>query len=177
MSKKILTSESGMVYAESLKTATIGFRTRQICDFFVFANWRMRAENILNISQGSIVAAFSESATFHNCVAFLKKATKMTNTLIQILGKSYNQIKQIKVVDESVHGSEAVDAFWDVYFALQKAISSLQPLTAEDRKIKLEVLKDLFEGNYSDDQWEVHIEDMDAITRIQYDIVNQLATE
>lgn len=81
--KKELTNTSKGRYSESLKTATIGFRTRQICDFFVFANWRMRAENILNISQGFIVAAFSESATFHNCVAFLKKATKMTNTIIE----------------------------------------------------------------------------------------------
>lgn len=95
---KLLTNKPAAVYAESLKTATIGFRTRQICDFFVFANWRMRAENILNISQGFIVAAFSESATFHNCVAFLKKATKMTNTII-------SKISEIRSILDDVYAN------------------------------------------------------------------------
>lgn len=114
--KKYLTDESGMFYVESLKTATIGFRTRQICDFFVFANWRMRAENILNISQGFIVAAFSESATFHNCVAFLKKATKMTNTIIQNLINILET--EIGSIYRSARVKPATNNSMDSYFAL-----------------------------------------------------------
>lgn len=123
----MLTNESGMFYAESLKTATIGFRTRQICDFFVFANWRMRAENILNISQGSIVAAFSESATFHNCVAFLKKATKMTNTIINSLYSQYQQLKAVSGTDRR-----------EVLAVLDKLVNT-PTTTPEDRKIKFSV--------------------------------------
>lgn len=114
--KKYLTDESGMFYVESLKTATIGFRTRQICDFFVFANWRMRAENILNISQGFIVAAFSESATFHNCVVFLKKATKMTNTIIQNLINILET--EIGSIYRSARVKPATNNSMDSYFAL-----------------------------------------------------------
>lgn len=116
MRKNILTTELKAGYVESLKTATIGFRTRQICDFFVFANWRMRAENILNISQGSIVAAFSESATFHNCVAFLKKATKMTNTIIQNLINILET--ELGSIYRSARVKPATNDSMDSYFAL-----------------------------------------------------------
>lgn len=58
----MLTFELKSGYAESLKTSLRGFRTRQICDFFVFAYGRMRAENISNIGQSIRKLAFSESA-------------------------------------------------------------------------------------------------------------------
>ena len=67
--KKVLTIQKMAEYTESLKTSLRGFRTRQICDFFVFAYGRMRAENISNIGQSIRKLAFSESAT-QSCRAF-----------------------------------------------------------------------------------------------------------
>lgn len=114
--KKYLTDESGMFYVESLKNATIGFRTRQICDFFVFAYGRMRAENILNIGRSFIVAAFSESATSQICVVFLKKATKMTNTIIQNLINILET--EIGSIYRSARVKPATNNSMDSYFAL-----------------------------------------------------------
>ena len=94
----MLTFELNSGYAESLKTSLRGFRTRQICDFFVFAYGRMRAENISNIGQSIRKLAFSESARHSILSGFLKKVYEMTNTIIQ-------KISEIRYILDAVYAN------------------------------------------------------------------------
>lgn len=98
MDKNILTTESGVFYTESLKTSLRGFRTRQICDFFVFAYGRMRAENISNIGQSIRKLAFSESARHSILVVILKKVYKMTNTII-------SKISEVRYILDAIYAN------------------------------------------------------------------------
>lgn len=81
--KKELTNTSKGRYAESLKTYIHGFRTRQICDFFVYPNGWLRAEN--NQYQPELLyVAFSEATHLAQFVwSILKRTYKMTNTIIE----------------------------------------------------------------------------------------------
>ncbi len=81
--KKELTNISKGRYSESLKTYIHGFRTRQICDFFVYPNGWLRAEN--NQYQPELLyVAFSEATHLAQFVwSILKRTYKMTNTIIE----------------------------------------------------------------------------------------------
>lgn len=140
---KLLTNKPAAVYAESLKNFQHGFRTRQICDFFVFANWRMRAEN--NQYQPKLLLkAFSESATSQICVALLRKFNKMTNTIestLQSLYRYYGEMKSTWYKGDYTMDQE--DVYSSVFLALQDALIKLPIQTPEDRKIKLAMLKNM----------------------------------
>lgn len=100
--KKELTNESDGIYTESLKTVNTAFAPVSISDFFVFANGRMRAENI-QYQPKHLFTAFSESATSQFCVAFLKKVNKMTNTIKQtITSNTINCIHKARVTMEAL---------------------------------------------------------------------------
>ena len=81
--KKELTNTSKGRYSENLKTYIHGFRTRQICDFFVYPNGWLRAEN--NQYQPELLyVAFSEATHLAQFVwSILKRTYKMTNTIIE----------------------------------------------------------------------------------------------
>lgn len=116
MRKSILTTELKTGYTENLKTSLRGFRTRQICDFFVFAYGRMRAENISNIGQSIRKLAFSESARHSILSGFLKKVYAMTNTIIQNLINILET--ELGSIYRSARVKPATNDSMDSYFAL-----------------------------------------------------------
>lgn len=78
----MLTFELKSGYAKGLKTYIHGFRTRQICDFFVYPLGWLRAEN--NQYQPELLyVAFSEATHLAQFAwDILKRTYKMTNTII-----------------------------------------------------------------------------------------------
>lgn len=137
-------------YTESLKTSLRGFRTRQICDFFVFAYGRMRAENISNIGQSIRKLAFSESARHSILSGFLKKVYAMTNTIInttestlQSLYRYYTEMKSSWYKGKYTNEQEAL--YFRVFQSLEDALLKLPAQSAIDYKIKLSMLKKLIQ--------------------------------
>ena len=96
--KKELTNTSKGRYSESLKTYIHGFRTRQICDFFVYPNGWLRAEN--NQYQPELLyVAFSEATHLAQFVwSILKRTYKMTNTII-------SKISEIRSILDDVYAN------------------------------------------------------------------------
>lgn len=113
-----MTFELNSGYAESLKTSLRGFRTRQICDFFVFAYGRMRAENISNIGQSIRKLAFSESARHSILSGFLKKVYEMTNTIIQ-------KISEIRYILDAVYANTDSQQLAMRCFAVRKELADI----------------------------------------------------
>lgn len=99
--KKELTNTSKGRYSESLKTYIHGFRTRQICDFFVYPNGWLRAEN--NQYQPELLyVAFSEATHLAQFVwSILKRTYKMTNTIIYKLLETRNLLDIVYSCTES----------------------------------------------------------------------------
>ena len=87
--RKLLTNNINSGYTESLKTSIHGFRTRQICDFFVRPYGWMRAENI-QYQPKLLYTAFSESTLPQIARGLLKRIYKMTNTIISHLLETRN---------------------------------------------------------------------------------------
>lgn len=120
----MLTNESGMFYAESLKTITPAFTPRQRV-FFMPMAW-MRAENT-QYQPKHCVIAFSESTPLLILRAFLRKITQMTNTIINSLYSQYQQLKAVSGADKR-----------KMLAVLDKLVNT-PTTTPEDRKIKFSV--------------------------------------
>ena len=120
----MLTNESGMFYAESLKTITPAFTPSQRV-FFMPMAW-MRAENT-QYQPKHCVIAFSESTPLLILRAFLRKITQMTNTIINSLYSQYQQLKTVSGTDKR-----------KMLAVLDKLVNT-PTITPEDRKIKFSV--------------------------------------
>nr|DAI44144.1 MAG TPA: hypothetical protein [Caudoviricetes sp.] len=179
--KKVLTIQKMAEYTESLKTSLRGFRTRQICDFFVFAYGRMRAENISNIGQSIRKLAFSESARHSILSGFLKKVYEMTNTIInttestlQSLYRYYSEMAKTWYKGNYTIDQETI--YGEVFNTLENALIKLPIQGPEDRKIKLALLQDIIKSPLLDNNNQIHPEN-DSGAMLALTLCEQLAGE
>lgn len=179
--KKLLTIKNKRGYAESLKTFKPAFAPVRLCDFFVFAYGRLRAEN--NQYQPKLcLNAFSEAAHTHFLVGFLRKFKQMTNTILnttestlQSLYRYYSEMKSTWYKGE--YTSDQENAYMDVFLALEEALQKLPIQSEEDRKVKWEFLKDRIAFPLLDNNNQINPDYDNCGALAMLDLCNQIAAE
>lgn len=177
----MLTFELKSGYAKGLKTYIHGFRTRQICDFFVYPLGWLRAEN--NQYQPELLyVAFSEATHLAQFAwDILKRTYKMTNTIInttestlQSLYRYYSEMAKTWYKGDYTIDQETI--YGDVFNALENALIRLPMQCPEDRKIKLALLQDIIKSPLWDNNNQIHPEN-DPGAMLALALCEQLAAE
>lgn len=168
----MLTSAIMGCYGGGLKTSLPAFAPRQSV-FFMPMAWT-RAENI-QYQPKHCKLAFSESTPLSFLTALLKKVYNMTS--LSNIYQTYKDLHaQLKAAQNNGH-SKVSEAICEAIVALDTAIAYLPIESAEDKKIKIQALKDRLCGWVTDFDGVVHLEELEGYQREQLVMLEQLAAE
>lgn len=145
MKKNILTFGFDSEYAESLKTNPTASAPRQRVFFMPVILWGMRAGNI-QYQPKLFGLAFSESPAnsfFGGLLRKIQRMKKSAETTLQTLYRYYSEMKQVWY--KGAYTNDQEDIYSDVFFALERALIKLPAQSKADRKVKLQMLKNMVE--------------------------------